>query len=138
MGFDLTSESGADFQVRSSYWTFLLYLAQEYGWEMEGTQAPDGVDQAEWDGGYASNDGQVVSKKDASSFADALERAVVDPNRAQAARRLSKQIAADVRSLAQREGIELDDYGEADLYEVDEDGIRDLVHFCRQGSFRVG
>ena len=137
MGFDLASESGTNFQVRSSYWSFLLYLAQEYGWKMEGTRAPEGVDPTGWDMGYASNDGQVVSNKDASSLADALERAVVDPKRAEAAGRVSKRMAADVRSLARSEGVELDDYGDADLYEIDESGIRDLIHFCRRGSFSV-
>ena len=80
----------------------MLYLAQEYGWKMEGTRAPDGVDQAEWDGGYATNDGRVVSRRDASSFADALERAVVEPNRSQAAARLSKQILENIHSGPER------------------------------------
>jgi hypothetical protein len=36
------------------------------------------LDPSQWDGGYCSNDGQIVTAQDAATFADALERALPD------------------------------------------------------------
>jgi len=64
-------------------WPLLLILATNYGWEPAGTETPfiyesDEAKLGKWEGGYCSNDGQVVTSDDAAALADALERALMD------------------------------------------------------------
>jgi hypothetical protein len=136
MGFDLTSDSGQEFQLRTSAWTFFLYLAEAYGWTKEGTQPPPGVAAREWDGLYASNDGQRVAAADGQKLADAFERLLADADRTERAREVGRQIAKDVRELARRDGIELPESEDED-HGIDEEALRELVAFCRAGAFRI-
>lgn len=59
-----------------------LDLAELYGWQPLGTQQPSEHDfhklDAEWDGNYLTNDGQMIKAQDALSLANALERALDD------------------------------------------------------------
>jgi hypothetical protein len=59
-----------------------LELARLYGWQPLGTRPPVGLNlhllNAEWDGTYLTNDGQVVSAEDARSLACALEKSLDD------------------------------------------------------------
>ena len=59
-----------------------LALARLYGWRPMGTHPPVGLKlyllNAEWDGAYLTNDGQVVSAEDARSLACALEKSLDD------------------------------------------------------------
>lgn len=73
MGFDFTGDNGLEFQLRSSAWSFLLYVAESYDWDRQGTLPPPGVAPAQWCGEYASNDGQRVTAADANALADAFE-----------------------------------------------------------------
>jgi hypothetical protein len=63
-------------------WAKALELAQSYGWRPTGTRAPQDFDcyrlNAEWDGRYLTNDGQIVKAEDAYSLAAALERSLND------------------------------------------------------------
>ncbi len=88
MGFDLTAESGDYFHFNWAGWTQILKEAWDYGWRPQGTLCPDWYivgtdlraadvyDKEKWEGGYFSNDGQVVTAEDACAIAQALERAL--------------------------------------------------------------
>lgn len=59
-----------------------LELARLYGWRPLGTHPPSMLDfnllNAEWNGAYLTNDGQVVSAEDAGALVCALERSLDD------------------------------------------------------------
>jgi hypothetical protein len=64
------------------FWAKALELAESYGWEPMGTCPPPDLDldelNAEWHGGYLTNDGQIVKRVNAFWLADAIEKALVD------------------------------------------------------------
>jgi len=59
-----------------------LELAELYSWQPSGTQPPPGHNfhdlNAEWDGNYLTNDGQIIKAEDALSLANALQIALGD------------------------------------------------------------
>ncbi len=61
-------------------WAKALELAQLYGWRPMGTRQPPHLDfyklNAEWDGRYLTNDGQIVKAEDALFLAIALEKSL--------------------------------------------------------------
>jgi len=68
-------------------WSRILKLARLYGWQPASTRAgplyydvPDNPDikPLEWNGGYFTNDGQIVTAEDASELGKALEQALDD------------------------------------------------------------
>ena len=77
MGMDLyNTESRKSVSYNRITWTFLLYAAQDYGWEPAGTVMPGHDD---WPGSYGTNEQQMVTASDASALAAALERCLQDP-----------------------------------------------------------
>jgi hypothetical protein len=64
------------------FWSKALDLAELYGWRPMGTEPPSAYDfhqlNAEWDGTYLTNDGQMIKAQDALSLAAALEKALDD------------------------------------------------------------
>ena len=88
MGMDLTGRGGS-MSLTWDDWRSLLELAEQYGWQPEGTTGPldqgrlsqDGKDQASgrsWNGTYFSNDHQLVADSDARALGQALLRAADD------------------------------------------------------------
>ncbi len=77
MGFDLESKSDG-LRVSNMGWAEMLGIAELYGWKPLGTSPPKGVKRAVWDGGYHTNDGQLITAPDAQSLASALEDALKD------------------------------------------------------------
>jgi hypothetical protein len=73
-----------------------LYVAEAYGWVKQGTIAPAEIESGEWDGGYATNDGQTVSLDDARALADACERMLADPERVETVRLIEMKLDEDV------------------------------------------
>jgi len=71
-----------DFRWNAWAWPRLLRMAFEHGgWKPEGTDAPGLMDEngnpyfkGEWDGGYCSNDHQMISESDARNLATALRK----------------------------------------------------------------
>src|ERR1044072_5626821 len=63
-------------------WTKALELARLYGWQPTGTRLPlfynFSYSNAEWNGTYLTNEGQIVKAEDAYSLAAALERSLPD------------------------------------------------------------
>jgi hypothetical protein len=77
MGLDLTGKGGY-FRWTWSGWGNVLKLGLVYGWEPAGTGPPRGTPAAEWEGDYASNQGQLFKAREAKQLAGALERALAD------------------------------------------------------------
>ncbi len=87
MGMDLCGRDGG-IRFNNLTWSQILNLADRYGWQPMGTEAPAWevlgadppihADYPDWDGTYFSNDGQFVTDRDASNIAAALERALDD------------------------------------------------------------
>jgi hypothetical protein len=78
MTVDLRGKGGS-VSMGSANWRVCLEIAHKYGWEPKGTRAPDHVigDPAQWDGGYGTNDFQMVTDDDARAIAEALRRGIV-------------------------------------------------------------
>jgi hypothetical protein len=126
VGFDITDRAGATMHLTGSAWTVVLHLAEENGWQPEGTVAPPGVAPESWDGQYDSNDGQSMSARDAAAFASALERAALDPNRSRTIHQVADRISAMVREATKSD------------YQIETSAsywpaIDDLIRLCRRG-----
>jgi hypothetical protein len=83
MGMDLVNRHNDCIGFRHMVWARILYLAEDHGWQPAGTVSPYDHDDPNseyyipepWHGGYATNEGQMVTPDDAHAFADALEKA---------------------------------------------------------------
>ena len=138
MSFDFTSDSGATHNIRTSGWTLLLYAAEDYGWAKADTLPPEGVDAGEWDGGYASNEGQYVTKAAALDLAMAFERLLADPNRAERVRATEARMDQEIAFLLKRDyGIEQPPRTDAHVYPISEPDLQEFIAFCRKGGFRI-
>lgn len=76
MGYDLKSVHTKDtwFRFNIHSWGHVLNIASDYGWQPMGTYIRKDY---EWEGGYRSNDGQIVRKQDALNLAYALEKVLL-------------------------------------------------------------
>lgn len=72
MGVDLI---GRGMSVNWNGWHQMLALAAAFGWDPQGTMAPDDFER-QWDGTYCSNDFQRVTDADARNIGLALHRAL--------------------------------------------------------------
>jgi hypothetical protein len=136
MGVDLYSDSGDDTGFGYMGWSMVLQLAQQYGWQPQGTEPPEGMDNPqEWAGGYGSSDGQRVTAADAKALAEALAAAVADPNLHVAVMRMDSEQRRDVQA---RVGPELaaSFVGVRDFEEYRR-CLRDFSEFCRKGPFVI-
>ena len=78
------------FELYGLSWSKILHVANSYGWQPMGTEAPPLYDSKgklmerhpddPWEGTYFSNDYQRVRTEDALNLTAALERAMKDPN----------------------------------------------------------
>ncbi len=137
MGMDLSGPTG-DFGWDYFSWHKLLRVAERFGWQPAGTvlspeelgHMPDG----QWDGGYTSNDNQIVTAADAERLAAALERALPDIPDA--------DVLAPVRT--ERGGVVIAPDG-PNVDDLDwfcgtesKDYIRAFIGYCRAGAFSIG
>lgn len=100
MSFDLKSKI-ARFRWSNMGWAEVLSLAERYGWVPSGTACPTGMKTKEWEGGYATNDGQRVTSADAKALADALEQGFSDNfQQAIAAKPETKPVTEEERQQA--------------------------------------
>jgi hypothetical protein len=136
MGFDLTNESGNYLRFSPSGWALALTLAENYGWQPEGTTlaVADEGEPVEWSGEYATNEGQRVSASDAQSLADACERALGDPQYESQASEIFAQI--NVAVAEEVPGYTPEPVNRADMVKFRE-RLGELVTFCREGSFVI-
>ena len=106
------NDNGKMWTGSSTAWDVACILAREYDWHGAGTCCPlQPGSESSWKGSYSLNNGQRVAEADARAIAEALDAALADtPD-------------------SPDEGWLLSGAGRAHL--------RNLIEFCREGSFRV-
>lgn len=124
MGYDLRNKNEA---FRAAWWGDLLTLAQYYGWQPEGTQAPEYFSDpayaitTAWDGSYSWNDGQRVTESDAAALAVALESAL--------------PFVAEQKNYTDempRSAISI-----TDIFSGERGYLQEVIDFCRAGEFII-
>lgn len=157
MSYELINQSTILCRTFSrQFWAKALELAECYGWQPRGTCPPSHIDfyqlEAEWDGRYYTNDGQVVGADDARSLAAALERSLDD---------ISEESAPADWNSTFGQGDDLPEWlspEEVEMIEEElQDGLLDIfgtnpreyfagdekrrlkqfIRFCRLGSFVI-
>jgi len=131
MSYDLSSPVG-QFKFGNAGWTNLLILANQHGWEPQGTVVPAHRG-SNWAGNYLSNDGQVVSEHDARMLGLALERSLDDiPDQ--------DVTAHKIKPVEGFTGLHVDD----DISPVEyfsgansKTYLREFIVFCKTGEFRI-
>lgn len=133
-----------------------LELAELYGWQPRRTQPPAQIDfcalNAEWHGGYMTNDGQTVIAADASWLAAALEGSLSDiadqnpifdwtPGRWRdddLPEWFSPQERAIIEEELQDGCLDLHGLHPLEHFAGDEKAsLRRFIRFCRLGSFEI-
>lgn len=158
MGVDLMSEAGGSFMVNWYGWKRLFNLACRYGWEPQGTIDPDASykDDPEydpehvknWDGGYFSNDEQLVNVEDAKEMAKAIEKYLSQPHIREGGTMelfFDETIYESAGDLKEAIGeafknctLQLHSQeGETVEPDFPEEYLRDFINFCRRGGFRI-
>jgi hypothetical protein len=155
VGMDLVNRHDNCIQFRHVVWARILYLAEDHEWQPAGTVSPYNHDDPNskyyipepWHGGYASNDGQMVTSNDARAFADALEKAseLIPDERIQTGeyvqvKDLPAFIDDPVVDLLVRTGsVDSMPREFLNAYEFfagdGKTAIKELIAFCRQGEF---
>lgn len=138
------------------FWSKALDLAELYGWQPMGTQPPSehNFDElnAEWDGTYLTNDGQMIKAEDALSLSAALEKALEDISDAKMEMHWHPNVWVE---------DEFPEWLSPDEIEIVEDGLKDslldilevhplqyfagdekyslkqFIRFCRLGNFII-
>lgn len=126
MGVFLTNDK-AEMNLTNSGWARALQTAHDHGWVPRGTALPEIPDMEyadDWDGGYATSDGQTVEEEDAKEFANALLRAVNEGERVQETL-TSRQSGVGVVSVS------------ADAAKRHSKFLSDLAAFAQQGAFSI-
>jgi hypothetical protein len=127
MAYTIIGKTGY-MSVNVTAWGMLLKLSERFGWKPAGTESPAGVD--EWGGNYIGRDGQLVTDKDATALAMALERALDD---------IPEQAATGTR-VTSKGGIK----NGADVSPIEyfsdrkrKKAIRDFIAFCKISGFTI-
>lgn len=152
MSVDLVNENDSSFWTNNRAWYRILSLALMYGWKPAGTlRPPDWDDHPRlkdeiWDGGYATNDGQIVTDVDALAMAAALEESLVDipeqkPQVAMGAERTKGNVAEvllqEIEVIHQAVHSGVRDPTAIGVYEIYKVKLNELIDFCREGEFRI-
>ena len=157
MSFELVNQST---EVRRTFskqfWAKALELAVSYGWRPMGTCAPSQIDfcqlNAEWNGRYLTNDGQLVKREDALWLASALERSLKDISETN--RKIDWNAALwaeddlpEWLSPEERETVEEElQEGLLDVMDIppleyfagqEKRHLMQFIRFCRLGSFEI-
>ena len=117
MGYELRSlENDASISSNNGFWVNVLDLAQQNGWNPEGTINGMRVEEIGWDktleenmrnaNGYYSGDFiEIVTKPDANKLADALEKALM--------------------------------WDTWNNNQISKTGIKEVIDLCRHGAFEI-
>ncbi len=130
MSIDLTSlrDDEGWFGFSNTGWTFILNLAEAYGWQPHGTALED---EGDWGGCYDSTDGQAVSDSDALQLAQALEAALQSLN----LNKVSKRLGVELKGIILSE-LELPEEPEFSQG-IDEKFVMHFIIFCRRSGFLI-
>ncbi|HET9907781.1 MAG TPA: hypothetical protein VFQ23_14115 [Anaerolineales bacterium] len=138
------------------FWSKALALAELYGWQPMGTEPPSEHDfdeiNAEWDGTYLTNDGQMIKAQDALSLAFALQNALKDIPGAKIPVALNAGfwMEADLPDWFSPDELEMVDDGlENELLDFngtppleffagdEKEHLQQFIRFCRLGNFVI-
>ena len=127
-----------DIWVNTFDWGQMLRLAQLYGWQPAGTVLSEedlnDFPDAEWGGGYQTNDWQIVTADDARNMADALERALNHIPAYDALASKRDPVTGGIALEVMEEGISpLDWFSGEDSKEY----LKKCIEFCRAGEFVI-
>lgn len=157
MSYELISQSTVLCRTFSrQFWANALELARAYGWKPSGTRPPLQIDfyqlGAEWDGGYLTNDGQIVKREDALSLAAALEKSlddIPDDNPSldwnslfQQDDELPEWLSPEEKAFMEEELqdclLDLASMNPLEYFAGDEKRhLKEFIRFCRLGSFEI-
>lgn len=136
MTYDLENRAGETFGFSQFFWPVLVELAKQYGWQPEGTQAPEYWAQEEpdeWRGQYIGNLGQTVTASDANALADAIEAVLTDPNFPTIITELEPEIQKQADGWTYMP-ITITSFPTPDNYRS---ALQEFVIFCRKGQFEI-
>ena len=117
MGYELRSlETDEQFTSNNGFWVNVLDLAQQYGWNPDGTIDGMRTEEIGWekaqaenvrnvDGYYSGGPIEIVTKSDANKLADALEKAL--------------------------------NWYKWDKITISKTGINKVIDLCRHGAFEI-
>jgi len=143
-------------KISKQSWAKALELAQLYGWRAMGTYPPPNLDfrklNAEWDGRYLTNDGQIVRAEDALFLAASLEDALKDISDAKIQTDWNSELLweDDIPEwLSPEERAIIEDELEDGLLDImgispveyfagdEKSHLKEFIRFCRLGSFEI-
>jgi hypothetical protein len=146
MGYDLIKgNTGQSIHWNTYQWPLLLRLAKEYGWKPQGTTKPywEGEPgEPEWEGGYTSNDQQVVAADDALGLAIALEKALPDipDHEVSGARGGAVVLEEHIEETLLRE-LRIAQEAQGNMFAAFSGGsklrLAEFISFCRSGGFII-
>ena len=157
MSYELFNPSTAiSRNISRQFWVKALELAGLYGWQPRGTCPPLIYDfrelNADWLGGYLTNEGQAVSAEDALLLANTLESSLDDiPDENMEMDwnpkywledDLPEWLTPEERTLVE-EGLEYELFDIAGIHPfeyfagVEKSYLVKLIRFCRLGSFMI-
>ena len=156
MPYDLYNPSiGLRLRFSRQFLFKALELAELYGWQPRRTQPPAGIDfpalNAEWHGGYLTNDGQLVMASDARWLAAALEQSLVDISDENPTfdwdpkfwvddlpEWLSPEERAMIEECLQSDLLDMIGVLPLEFFAGDEKAyLKRFIRFCRLGSFEI-
>jgi hypothetical protein len=138
-------------------WVKGLELAMLYGWRPKGTRPPSHHDfhllNADWQGIYLTNDGQIVTREDAFSLAAALQKSLDDIPNENIKIDWDPKLWTDEDDLPEwlspDEKVFIEEELEGEFLDImgihpfeffrgdDKQLVTDLIRFCRLGSFII-
>ena len=117
MGYELRSlEKDASISSNNGFWVNILNLAQQNGWNPEGTIDGMRAEEIGWEkaqaenarnanGYYSGGPIEIVTRSDAHNLADALEKALI--------------------------------WDSVNTIPISKTGVKEVIDLCRQGAFEV-
>jgi hypothetical protein len=138
MGFDLSNSYGGYQRFNGAGWALALTVAERSGWRPAGTPKPESWDDANgpWQGEYAIQCGQQVTREDALAFAAALDRAISSDDFIASAQQSMNELNAEVvRQVPQARS----NLGPLATDEAEKFRLRlvELAKFAHQGPFVI-
>ena len=145
MSMNLRNKIGAEFDCSLQFYCRALELAQLNEWEPEGTTLPKWILERygwqDWDGGYFTNDYQLVSETDAANLAQAIERGLNDiPDEAVCTLPESQCVKLVAPNGVVVEGVTLGAYQDWDIisyWSGNKQRLHEFIDFCKAGAYET-
>ncbi len=132
MSVEFVNEHGDSYPINGYGISMYFTLLERYGWKPLGTRKPPGFGLfRRWPGSYHTNDGQLVTAKDARNMSEAVKRALEDTQ-------LEDHAAELVKGITERATSGVSPaLAQAFQLVFSKDAFREFGEFCAKGPFRV-